>query len=239
MLPEAVRGLPWATGIQMHYQGKIRISPDHFHAFFHRDVGVYAWANVKDGRILAGVAGIGKNKASQYYRNFLALLKGVYGLKIEEILQKEGMAGFMMAPLGRLALGKDNFLAAGDAAGFMHNGGEGISCALSTGDLAAEAILSAERTGSKAIDIYRRIVKGEVDLCLDQTNLLRMFRKLPLPLDLRSFCRNQSLRDIRLMVRDLKVFGAQDNGMKETGFGGIARKNMIHRLLRGRYPAMP
>ncbi len=236
MLPEAVRGLPWATGIQLHYQGRIRIDPDYFHAFFHRDVGVYAWANVKDGRILVGVAGIGKSKASQYLRNFLALLKGVYGLKIEETLKREGMVGFMMAPLGRFALGRDNFLAAGDAAGFMHNGGEGISCALTTGDLAGEAVLGAERTGSKAIDIYRRIVKEEMDLCLDQTNLFRMFRKLPLPLDLRAFWRDHSLRDMRLMFRDLKAFGAQDNGMKETGFGEIARRNMIHRFLRGRYP---
>ncbi len=236
MLPEAVRGLPWATGIQMHVQGGIRIDPDYFHAFFHRDVGVYAWANVKDGRILVGVAGIGKNKAVQYLGTFLALLKGVYGLKIEETLRKEGMAGLMMAPLGRFALGRDNFLAAGDAAGFMHNGGEGISCALTTGDLAAQAVLSAKRTGSKAIDIYRRIVRGEIDLCLDQTNLVRMFGKLPLPLDLRAFWRDRSLRDIPLILRDLKAFGAQDNGMKETGFGDIARRNMIHRLLRGRYP---
>jgi len=94
-----------------------------------------------------GVGGIGHHKLPPYHANFVSLLKKKYGFKIKETLFREGMAGVMQAPLNHFTLGKANFLVAGDAAGFMHNGGEGISCALTTGDLAAESILRPRRQG--------------------------------------------------------------------------------------------
>ncbi len=238
MLPEALRGLPWATAVQVYCEGRVDLDPGYFHTFFHRGIGVYPWANVKDDWILVGALGIGRRKAAGYLRSFLTLLEADYHMRIDRIARREGMAAFMMAPLGRFALGKDDFLAAGDAAGFMHNGGEGISCALNSGDLAGQAVLQAAETGFKALTIYRRIVEDEVALCLDQTNPLRMFKTFPMALDLKAVRRRHSLRDLYLLFKDIRAFGTQDNGLKETGVGAKAKENMVFRLLHGRYPEM-
>jgi flavin-dependent dehydrogenase len=145
----------------------------------------------------------------------------------------------MQAPLNHFTLGRGNFLAAGDAAGFIHNGGEGISCALTTGDLAAGAVQTAERTGQDALDVYRRIVRGEADLCLDQFNPLRMVQTIPFRMDLKAVWRKYSLKEMSAMWKDLKTFGKQDNGFADTGIGRIAKQNMLHRLRHGSYPIDP
>jgi hypothetical protein len=142
----------------------------------------------------------------------------------------------MQAPVNRFTLGRGNFLVAGDAAGFIHNGGEGISCALATGDLAAEAILTAEGTGQSALEVYRRVVRTEAELCLDQLNPLRMIQASPFRMDVKAVCRKHSPKEILTMWQDLKAFGGQDNGFSEMGIGEIARRNMVYRLRHGRYP---
>jgi flavin-dependent dehydrogenase len=236
MMPGAFQGLPYGTGMQLHYRGEIDIDPGHFNVFFHRDMGFYAWANIKDDDIHVGVGGVGRNKLPPYHANFVSLLQTRYGLKIKEILMREGMTGVMQAPVNRFTLGTGNFLAAGDAAGFMHNGGEGISCALTTGHLAGCAILSAERTGRQALHGYRTAVRGEAELCLDQFNPLRMMKAFPFKMNLKGLWQKTSLRDLCVMWQDMKAFGTQDNGFADTGIGKIAKQNMLHRLRHGRYP---
>ncbi len=108
---------------------------------------------------------------------------------------REGMAAVIQAPLNHFTLGTGNFLAAGDAAGFMHNGGEGISCALTTGNLAAEAILSAEETGLQALEVYRTAVRDEAELCLDQFNPLRMMKTFPFQMDMKGLWKKYSLKE--------------------------------------------
>lgn len=235
-MPDAFRGLPRGTGMQVHYRGEIDIDPRHFNVFFYRDMGFYAWANIKDDDIHVGVAAIGNRRLPAYHAALVSLLERKYGLKIRETLLREGMTAFMQAPLNHFTLGRGNFLAAGDAAGFIHNGGEGISCALATGDLAAEAILSAEKRGGAALEIYRSIVRDEAELCLDQFNLLRMIRSSPFRMDLPALRKRHSIQEASLIWQDLKAFGAQDNGFAETGFGRVARQNMLYRLRHGRYP---
>ena len=105
----------------------------------------------------------------------------------------------MLVPLNRFALGRGNFVAAGDAAGFVHAGGEGISCAMTTGDLASKAILSAATTGGHAHDMYRETVRDEAELCLDQFNPLKMIRKSPIPLDFKAVWRNYSLKELIIL----------------------------------------
>jgi flavin-dependent dehydrogenase len=178
---------------------------------------------------------VGNRKLPPYHANFVSLLEEKYGLQIQATLMREGMTGVMQAPLNHFTLGRGNFLAAGDAAGFIHNGGEGISCALTTGDLAAEAILTAERTGQDALDVYRRTVRGEAELCLDQFNPMRIVQTIPFRMDLKAVWRKTSLKEISLMWQDLKAFGKQDNGFAATGIGRIAKENMIHRLRHGCY----
>ena len=236
MMPNAVSGMPFCTGLQMHYSGKIDISPNYFHGFFYRDVGFYAWANIKDNDIHMGTAAIGHRKCNVYQKNFESLLESKFGLKKDKLLLKEGMSGYMLGLLNKFILGKENFLCTGDAAGFMHNGGEGISCALATGELAGESIVLAEKTGRKAIDFYRENVKPEVDLCLDQANLLRMFKKFPMRLDTKYVMKSNSAKNMILMLKDLRNFKNQDIGMAETGLGKISLNNMFHRTIFGKYP---
>jgi flavin-dependent dehydrogenase len=235
-MPEAFRGLPYGTGMQLHYRGKIDLDPQHYNMFFHLDIGFYAWANIKDHDIHVGVGAMGNRKLPPYHANFVSLLKERYGFKIEETLMREGMTGVMQAPVNRFTLGRGNFLAAGDAGGFIHNGGEGISCALATGDLAAEAILAAEGTGQPALEIYRRIVRKEAELCLDQLNPLRMVKASPFQMDMKAVWKKYSLKEILTMWQDLSTFGKQDNGFSDMGIGAIAKQNMVHRLRHGRYP---
>lgn len=237
-LPEATRGLPRGTGMQVHYRGEVDLDPGKYHMFFHLDMGFYAWASVKDDDIHVGVGGFGNRRLPPYHARFVSLLERQYGLRVRETTLREGMTGVLQGPINVFTLGKGNFLAAGDAAGFVHNGGEGISCALATGDLAAQAVLSAERTDGEALTVYRDLVRGEVDLCLDQFNLLRLLFKFPMRMDFPAFWRGHSLGEMRVMWKDLKAYAAQDHGLKETGIGRTSMRNMFYRLRHGRYPVV-
>jgi len=198
-------------------------------------VGFFPWVNMKGERVVVGVSGLEHRKAIRYYDNFVALLKERFGLKIKELLREEAMAGYMMAYLNHFVLGQGNFLVAGDAAGFIH-GAEGISAALVSGDLAAQSILQADQIDSKAVGLYRRNVRAEVDRCLDQLNPLRMSKNAPMVVDGKAFRAKLSLKTFRLIYDDLKAFVAQDIGLKESGMGKVAKQNMIHHLLHRRYP---
>jgi flavin-dependent dehydrogenase len=235
VLPDARCGMPVTTGIQKFYRAEIDLDPDYFHLVFHPNVGFFPWVNMKGERVVVGVSGLEHRKAIQYYDNFVALLEEQFGLKIKEVLCEEAMAGYMMAYLNHFVLGQGNFLVAGDAAGFIH-GAEGISAALVSGDLAAQAILQADELDSKAVGLYRRCVRAEVDRCLDQLNPLRMSKNAPMIIDGKAVREKQSLQSLRLIYKDLKTFASQDIGLKESGMGKVAKQNMIHHLLHRRYP---
>jgi len=237
LLPEAFLGVPLASGMQVHYHGEVDLDPAHFHVFFHTGLGFYAWVSRKDDSIHVGVAGINRRKLPAPHARFVSLLRDRHGLRIRETGRREGMMGVLRGPQNRFVLGRRNFLAAGDAAGFVHSMGEGISCALATGHLAGQAILEAERTGGTAHEIYRRRVQPEMDLCLDQFNPLLAFLRLPLRVDPLAPFRQRSLRDVRALWHDLKSFAAQeDAGFQELGLGRALRKHTLHRLMHGRYP---
>ena len=61
----------------------------------------------------------------------------------------------------RFYLGKGKVLLVGEAAGFLNAFGEGISCALSTGLFAAEAITKGIKSGNDALAIYDELTKLE------------------------------------------------------------------------------
>ena len=236
VIPEAWRGLPRGSGIQVHYEGEVALSPRHYHMFFYPDMGFYAWASLKDSQVRVGAGALGSAKVTRFHDNFRQLLIREYGLKIKGTIRKEGMTGPLLAPYNRFALGRDNFLAAGDATGIMHNGGEGISCALATGDLAGKAILEAKRTGQKALEVYRETIRGEIELCLDQFNPLRMWFKSPMRIDFKSLWRDYSLREFGAILRDMRAFGKQPGGLGELDVGKTLKRNMLYHLIHGRYP---
>ncbi len=237
MMPGAEDELPAGVGMQMHYRGEIDIDPKRYHVFFHTGMGFYVWAGIKNDDIHVGSGIMGKRGQKECLNNFINLLKDKYSLKIKKIHRIEGMMGAIKAPVNVFTLGKGNFLAAGDAGGFIHNFGEGISCALTTGDLAGEAILESNKTGEDAIDIYRKIVKDEAMLCLDQFNPLRMLKKTPMPMDFKTFREEYSTREKLAMLKDFRAFSKQNtDGFGATGIGKITKRNMLHYLLRRRYP---
>ena len=236
-MPETYEGLPYGVGMQMHYRGEIDVDPKRYHVFLHPGIGFYAWASFKDDDIHVGSGIMGTRNQPAILARFVSLLKESYGLKIKKTIRIEGMAGAVKGPVNVFTLGKGNFLAVGDAGGFIHNFGEGISSALTTGDIAGQAILTAEETGEDAHDIYRRTVRGEADLCMDQFNPLRMLKKTPMPMDFKGFRKNYSLKDFYVMWKDFKVFSSQNvDGFGATGIGKTAKKNMIYHLIHGRYP---
>ncbi|MFQ5688384.1 MAG: NAD(P)/FAD-dependent oxidoreductase, partial [Candidatus Scalindua sp.] len=72
-----------------------------------------------------------------------------------------GCIGNNMCPEGKFYLGKNNILLAGEAAGFLNAFGEGISCALSTGLFAAEAISKGIKSNNNALELYTELTKRE------------------------------------------------------------------------------
>ncbi len=67
--------------------------------------------------------------------------------------------GIVPCCLNRFFMGTEKMLVAGEAAGFMNMGFEGISSALATGYLAGRAI--AESEGHRPGRLYRELVKPE------------------------------------------------------------------------------
>lgn len=236
MLPDAYEGIPRGAGLQVHYRGTVDLSPGHYHMFFYPGMGWYTWASLKDGQIRIGAASLGDQKASQNHEKFLGILKDKHGLKIKSTIRREGMSGPMLTPYNRFVLGIDNFLVVGDAAGFMHQGGEGISCALTSGDLAGQAVLNADAGRTKAADLYRASARDEVELCLDQLNPLRMLLKMPMRIDYLSVLREYRPRDLFSLLRDIRSFMTQDLGIDNKMVGKILKKNIVHHLVRGTYP---
>ncbi len=236
IMPEAVKDLPLGVGIQMHYRGKIDLDPKRYHVFFYPGIGVYAWASFKDDDIHVGIGISGRKGINEYFAIFIDLLKTKYAFKIKKTIRAEGMAGAGKGPFGDFLIGRGNYLAAGDAAGFVHNFGEGISCALTTGDIAGTAILRAEAAGVQAYDIYRQTVRDEAELCIDQFNPLRMLKKTPMPMDFRSFRKRYSLREMIAMGMDIKKFFKQNRQAGGSNFGRTMRRNIIYHIFRGKYP---
>jgi len=236
VMPGTYEGLPRMKCLQVHYGGEINLSPSHFNVFIYPNVGVYAWANIKDDHIHVGSSIIGNRKLISYHNNFVSLLEKQYGLKIKKTIFKEGMAMTIAAPLNRFILGKDNFLVAGDTAGFIHSGGEAISCALTSGDFAGQAILMSEKNSQKAFHHYQSLIREEAELCLDQFNPLRIIKSAPIDMDIKSVWKKYSLKEHYKMWKDLKAYGTQDNGVSDTGVYKVSKKNMIYHFLHRKYP---
>ena len=91
-----------------------------------------------------------------------------------------------MGPTNRFFLGQGRVLVAGEAAGFLHLGGEGISGALDTGGLAGQAIADATAQGDDALARYRAAARAERERVLDQWSFTRLFRSFTHPFALGS-----------------------------------------------------
>ncbi len=160
--PEFERELKWFVAYQNYYDGNSDLDPHFFHGFLEPQYGdVYAWFNVKDGLQIFGTAVRKGNKIEPYLLKYTELLKKKFGLKLKKMIRKSGCLGNDMCPKGKFYLGNGNILLVGEAAGFLNAFGEGISCALSTGLFAAEAISKGIKSRDNALALYTELTKQE------------------------------------------------------------------------------
>ena len=147
---------------QNYYEGASDLDPCFYHGFLESRFGeVYAWFNVKDGLQIFGTAARKGAKIYPYLSEYTKMLENSFGLKLKKLVRKTGCLGNDMCTTGRFYLGNGKVLLVGEAAGFLNAFGEGISCALSTGLFAAEAITKGIKSGNDALAIYDELTKLE------------------------------------------------------------------------------
>jgi len=122
---------------------------------------VYAWFSVKNGMQVFGTAVKKGKKIRPFLSRYRELLENKFNLRCGKLVRKSGCLGNNMCPEGRFYLGNGNVLLAGEAAGFLNAFGEGISCALSTGLFAAEAIVRSFKLNDNALEVYTELTKRE------------------------------------------------------------------------------
>lgn len=160
--PEFENGLKWVVACQYYYEGSSYLDPYFFHGFTDSQYGdLYAWFNVKDKMIVFGTAVKKGNKVKPYLLKYTEYLKKNFGLKLKKLVKKSVCMGNDMCPRDKFYLGEGNVLLVGEGAGFINAFGEGISCALSTGLFAAEAIKKSIKSKEYAIQAYTEITKME------------------------------------------------------------------------------
>lgn len=160
--PEFEKGVRWFIAYQSYYEGDSHLDSSFYHGFLDPHYGeVYAWFSVKDGLQILGTAVRKGSKLYPYLSKYTEMLKKNYGLKLRKLIRKSSCLGNDMCPAGRFYLGKGNVLLVGEAAGFLNAFGEGISCALSSGLFASEAINKSIKTGDNALTLYRELTKVE------------------------------------------------------------------------------
>ncbi|MCF6158319.1 MAG: NAD(P)/FAD-dependent oxidoreductase [wastewater metagenome] len=160
--PSFEKGLKWFIAYQNYYEGNSDLDPYFYHGFLEPHYGeVYAWYSTKDGLQVFGTAVRKGSKIYPCLQRYSEMLKERFGLKSGRLVRKVSCLGNDMCSTGNFYLGKGNVLLVGEAAGFLHAFGEGISCALSTGLLAAEAIHKSITAGGSALDFYSKLTAVE------------------------------------------------------------------------------
>jgi flavin-dependent dehydrogenase len=158
-------GLRLIPNYEEWYRGGIDLEPGWLYLFFDRSLsGFMATLFQKDDLTIA-VTGAAKGRSARgYFEAFRDHLKKEHGLKIEETVERHGIALNDMSANENYCLGKGNVLIVGEAAGFLRSA-EGITSALVTGAAAGEAILKSAETGGLAIDFYLPATAEEKEKC--------------------------------------------------------------------------
>jgi flavin-dependent dehydrogenase len=232
--PEVHRQTAWALVYQRYYRGRIDIDPGPYHSFLTLDMGIYTWLTFKDDQIIVGCGCMRGERIGGYHARFVELLRQRHGFAPTETLRDEGCLGNAMGPTNKFFLGQGRVLVAGEAAGFLHLGGEGISGALETGWLAGQAVVEAMAQGDDALARYRTATRAERERVLDQWSFTRLGRSFTHPMALGSALRRYPWRHFPTLVRETYQFLNQQGRGSGVGAGMI--RNSWRRLLaRRRY----
>lgn len=206
----------------------------YLHWFLTRNMGPFPWVNIKDDQVIIGLAMVKGQNFQARFNRFVDFLKKNLGLEIKRELATEACLSNTMTPLNRFFPGRGRVLMVGDAMGLMHQGGEGISCALVSGGYAGQAVTEALSKGFEALPRYRQLVRPEMETALDQFNPLRMSassassnaRQPGLFHGLGLLERAKAIRDATLFLK---------SELEIKGMGDTILKNMLYRLVFGRY----
>lgn len=172
--PDAVEQIRWAIPQQLYCIGTINLEPEYYYGFFDPSFSsFYAWLNFKDDYLIYGVAAEKGERIEPYLKNFTEYLEKYFQLKIQKIVRTAGCMQSDMGIRGKFLLGRGRVLLVGDAAGFMNAFGEGISSALATGNIAAEAIGRADTSGTAAISEYSTLAKPEQEMTVNSWELAK------------------------------------------------------------------
>lgn len=164
ILPEIDEKISWFPCYEQWYHGAIDLDPNWLYGFLApRFTGLYSCVYMKDDIILQVTGGRKGQSIKQLHENFCQYLKKTYKLRIAGIVNEQGTMINDMGPRGIFCLGKENILLAGEAAGFIYAFGEGITCAIITGEIAAQAIIRSLEDNKKAIEHYSNMVQGEIE----------------------------------------------------------------------------
>jgi len=122
-------------------KGTIDLDPDYFYSYLQPDLAEHsAWFNVKDDYLIFGVAGKNMGKIDHYYSEFINYMKLKHNALIEETERQERWTMPAIVPGCPIDYGKGRVLIAGEAAGFLNPISEGLSSAIESGYMAADAI---------------------------------------------------------------------------------------------------
>jgi len=233
--PEVYKGLPFAFACQKYYEGEVEASDRHLYWFLETNMGPFPWLNKKDDQIIIGLGMMQGQEFNPKFQRLLDLLKRKFGLKIKKELAVESCLVNTMTGLNRFFPGRGRVLMVGDAMGLMHQGHCSISCALASGGYAGEAVAAGVKKEVDALKMYKKLVKPEMELCLDQFNPLRMMATTASsstrqPSFFHGLSRLEKARAVRDALVFLKSEFSQVDGMASTTF-----KNMLHRMVFRRY----
>jgi len=233
--PEVYDGLPWASAIQKYYEGEIDADDHYLYWYLVQGMGPFPWMNIKDDQIIIGCAYPVGQKFGPKLEMLIEFLMKNFGLKITRELATEGCIANTMTPLNRFFPGRGRVLLVGDAMGLMHQGGEGISCGMASGGYAGESIIQALTKGEDAVSLYKKLVKPEMEIALDQFNPFRMRSTTASdtsrqPGMLAGYSFSEKMKALRDALRFIRS--------EFTGIPGMVPailKNSFHRLILGSY----
>lgn len=231
--PDVYRDLPFGFACQKYFEGTIDADDRYLYWFLVKGMSPFPWINLKDDQIIIGLANVVGTPFAPAFEQFLDYLKTNLGLKIKRELATEGCRVNMMGPLNRFFPGRGRVLMVGDAVGLMHQGGEGISCALASGGYAGDAIVKGLSEGKDPLPMYKHLVRPELETTLDQFNPFRMKDSAPSgsyrqPEMLQGFSLPQKTR---LLLEAISFVRSEFNvpGLFSTVLKNCARRTFLRR----------
>jgi len=206
--PDYPKQIPWfMVGQKFHPIEKCPLDPDYFHFWFHKDLGHYTWSHARDGRQIVGVGfDVGRNfHAAQ--QKVVDYLREKHDVHLGPAEDPEGCGeNFGLSLINRYVFGKGNVAITGQAAGFLNMMAEGMSCAMHSGAIAGEAVVTASRSPKPLQAIYRQMIASEVRRCSDQWNPLMIAFRNPHEADFKAELAKLPLRDRLGIVREVLSF---------------------------------